>query len=137
MDSQQRITLKHMELCSILCGSLDERGVWGRTDPCICMVEFLRCSPEIITSLLIGYIPIQNKKLKKLKKKKRKKEQSSSLKAIAVFKTRVSYWERYCPALGGRGRCGAGRGRPKNEQKKEKGFKCKTEVFIKNIKENV
>ena len=57
-----------MELCP---GSLDERGVWGRTDPCICMVEFLQCSPEIITSLLIGYIPIQNKKLKKLKKRKK------------------------------------------------------------------
>ena len=54
-----------MELCSTLCGSLDERGVWGRMDTCVCMAEFLQCSPEIITTLLIGYIPIHNKKLKK------------------------------------------------------------------------
>ena len=29
------------------------------------MAESLPCSPETITRLLIGYIPIQNKKLKK------------------------------------------------------------------------
>ena len=33
----------------------------------ICMAESLCCSPEIITTLLINYIPIQNKKLKQLK----------------------------------------------------------------------
>ena len=32
---------------------------------CICMAESLRCSPETITALLTGYIPIPNKKLKK------------------------------------------------------------------------
>ena len=53
-----------MDLCSILCGSLDGRGVWGRMDICICMAESLCCLPEIIT-LLIGYTPIQNKKFKK------------------------------------------------------------------------
>ena len=37
------------------------------------MVESLCCSPEKITALLIGYTPIQNKKLKK--KRKRKKSQ--------------------------------------------------------------
>ena len=54
-----------MELCSMLCGSLDRRGVWGRTDTCICMAEFLQYPTETITTLLIGYITIQNKKLKK------------------------------------------------------------------------
>ena len=34
-------------------------------DTCVCMAASLRCSPETITTLLIGYIPIQNKKLKK------------------------------------------------------------------------
>ena len=53
-----------MELCSMLCGSLNERGVWGRMDTCICMAESLHHSPETITALLIGYTPIQN--LKKL-----------------------------------------------------------------------
>ena len=31
------------------------------------MVESLCCSPETITTLLIGYTPIQNKKLKKIR----------------------------------------------------------------------
>jgi len=31
-------------------------------DTYICMPESLRCSPETITTLLIGYTPIQNKK---------------------------------------------------------------------------
>ena len=58
-----------MDLCSILCGSLDGRGVWGRMDIGICMAESLSCSPETITTLLIGYTPIQNKKFKRKKKK--------------------------------------------------------------------
>ena len=44
--------------------SLDGRGVWGRIDTCICVAESLCCSPETTTTLLIGYIPIQNKKFK-------------------------------------------------------------------------
>ena len=40
-------------------------GAWIRVmDTCICMVKSLHCSPETIT-LLIGYTPIQNKKVKK------------------------------------------------------------------------
>ena len=48
----------------MLCGSLVGRGVQGRTDACICMAESLGCSPETITTLLVGYAPIQNKELK-------------------------------------------------------------------------
>jgi len=51
----------------VLYGSLDRRGVWGRIDTCICMAESLPCSLETITTLLIGYTSIQNKKI--LKKK--------------------------------------------------------------------
>ena len=40
----------------MLCGSLDGGGHWRRMDTCICVAE------------LIGYTPIQNKKLKKKKK---------------------------------------------------------------------
>jgi len=54
-----------MELCSMLCGSLDGRGVWGRMDTRICMAKSLHGSPETTTKLLIGNTPIQNKKLKK------------------------------------------------------------------------
>ena len=49
----------------MLRGRLDGRGVWGRMDTCICMTESLHCPP--ITTLLIGYTPIKNKKLKKKK----------------------------------------------------------------------
>ena len=44
----------------MLCGSLDGMGAWGRMDTCTCMVASPQCSPETITTLLIGYIPIQN-----------------------------------------------------------------------------
>ena len=54
MDNQQGPTLLHIELCSMLCGSLDGRGVWGKIDTCIYMAEFLHCSPETITTLLIS-----------------------------------------------------------------------------------
>ena len=51
---------------------LDQKGVWGRMDTCICMAESLRCSLETIT-LLISYTPVQNvfgvKKKLKLEKK--------------------------------------------------------------------
>jgi len=63
-----------MELCSMLCGSLDERGVWGRMDTCICMTKSLHCSPETITTLLIGYTPIQKEKFKKRRRRKRKED---------------------------------------------------------------
>ena len=56
-----------MELCSGLCGSLDGRGVWGRMDTCISTAESLDYSPQTITTLLIGYTSIQNKKLTKMK----------------------------------------------------------------------
>ena len=39
-------------------------GVWKRMDTCIYMAESLCCPPETITTLLIGYMLIQNKKLK-------------------------------------------------------------------------
>ena len=40
-------------------------GVWAKMDTRICMPESPQCSPEITTTLLISYTPIQNKKLKK------------------------------------------------------------------------
>ena len=39
MDNQQVPTVPHSELCSMLCGSLDGRGVWGEIDTCMCMAE--------------------------------------------------------------------------------------------------
>ena len=46
---------RYIELCSMLCSSLDGRGVYGRMDTCICMAEFLCCPPETIITLLIDY----------------------------------------------------------------------------------
>ena len=58
MDNQQGPTVSHRDLCSVLCASLDGRGVRGRMDTSICMTESLHCSRETITTLLIGYTPI-------------------------------------------------------------------------------
>ena len=44
-----------MGLCSVLCGSLDGKGGWGRMDTGRCMAESLNCSPETITTLFISY----------------------------------------------------------------------------------
>ena len=42
--------------CSLLCGSLDGRGIWRRMDTCICMAECLCYSPEPVTTLLMDYV---------------------------------------------------------------------------------
>ena len=48
----------------MLCGSIDEMGVWELMDTCVWMAESLHRSPEPVTILLICYTPTQNKKLK-------------------------------------------------------------------------
>ena len=59
-------TLYEGEPCSVLCGSLEGRGVWGRMDTCRCTeteTSLKTCSsPETITTALISYTPIQNKR---------------------------------------------------------------------------
>ena len=73
MDNQQGPNVQHRELCSMLWGSLDGKGVWGRMDTCICMTESLHFSLENITILLIGHTPIQHVLgVKKLKLKTKK-----------------------------------------------------------------
>ena len=39
MDNQQKSTVWHLELCSVLCASLGGRGVWGKMDTCMCMLS--------------------------------------------------------------------------------------------------
>ena len=41
-----------------LHGNWDGRGVQGRMGTCVCMAESLLCSPQTITTLLIGYSSI-------------------------------------------------------------------------------
>ena len=59
MDKPQVPTVEHRELCSMLCGSLNRRRVWGRLDTCVGMAESLYCSPETLTTLLISDNSIQ------------------------------------------------------------------------------
>ena len=44
------------ELCSIQCGSLDGRVIWGRMDTCICVAESLCCPLETITTLFFHWL---------------------------------------------------------------------------------
>ena len=48
----------------MLRGSLDGRGDWGEWILVCVMTESIFCPPETITTLLTGYTPIQNEKLK-------------------------------------------------------------------------
>ena len=54
MDNQKGPTAQHRKLWSMLCDSLDGRGVWERTDTCTYMAESLCCVPETITTLLMS-----------------------------------------------------------------------------------
>ena len=54
------LLLNYREFCSMLCGSLDGRGVWGRMDTCTCVPESRRSSPKTITALLIGGAVVKN-----------------------------------------------------------------------------
>jgi len=65
MDNQQGVTvyIAHGTLLSVMWQPGWE-GVWGSVHTSICRAESLHYSPETIT-LLIGYTPMQNKKLKK------------------------------------------------------------------------
>ena len=67
MDNQQGSTVQHRELSSMLCGILDERGIWERMDTYIFMAEIICCPSETTTNLSSGYTPIENKKVKKIK----------------------------------------------------------------------
>ena len=60
----------HSTWNSALCACLDGRVVWERIDAFICLAESHHCSPETTIILLIGYIPIQNKRFETWKKRK-------------------------------------------------------------------
>ena len=55
--------------CSILCGSLDGKGVWLRMDTCIGKAESLYYSPEIITTLFVNWIYPNTKQVHVYKKR--------------------------------------------------------------------
>ena len=47
LDHQQGPTGQHRGLCSAPRGGPDGRGVWGRTDACICLAGSLRGSLKL------------------------------------------------------------------------------------------
>ena len=69
----------------MLCGSSDGRGVWGRKDAYICMAEFLCCSPETTTALLIDFTPMQNNKFNNEKKRTKRKNKLNKQKITCVI----------------------------------------------------
>ena len=56
MGNQQRPTVYYVELCSVLCGSQDGSGAWGRMDAFICIDESLCCSSETVTTFFINQL---------------------------------------------------------------------------------
>ena len=56
----------------MLCTARMRAGFGGELDACMCTTDSLHSSPETTTTLSIGYIPRQNKKLKFEIKKKEK-----------------------------------------------------------------
>ena len=69
----------------MLRGSLDGSRVWGRMDTCVCMAESLHCSFETVTTLLISYTQVQNKKLKINKEMIRQKKSLSNALAFMIL----------------------------------------------------
>ena len=59
ITNKDLLTVDHRELCSMLGGSLDGKGVWGENGSCIRMAESLCCLPETITTLLISYVRVK------------------------------------------------------------------------------
>ena len=57
MDNQQGPTIQHKELCSVLCGRVDGRGVWGRVDTLYVWLSPFTVHSESTTVLLISYTP--------------------------------------------------------------------------------
>ena len=55
--------------CSMLCGSLDGKGVWERMDTCIGKAESLYYSPGIITTWFVNWIYPNTKKVHVYKKR--------------------------------------------------------------------
>ena len=55
MDNQQETTVQHTELFSMLCGSLDDRGVW-RMDNVYVWLSPLCYLPETIAKLLLAQV---------------------------------------------------------------------------------
>ena len=61
MDNQQGPPVQHMELCSMLGGSLDEGSLGENGYMYICVTESLCCSAETITTLFVNRLHLNTK----------------------------------------------------------------------------
>ena len=77
-------TVQHVGLYSVLGASLGGRGVWGRMDACICTAQYLHCSPETTTTLLIPLLQFKTRSLKFEKKMLSWKCKDSSVSEMTV-----------------------------------------------------
>ena len=65
MDKQPGPTVWHRGLCSVSCGSLDGRGVWGRVDTYVCVTVSLLCTWNYHSAVNWLYSSIKQKVEKK------------------------------------------------------------------------
>ena len=65
VENQQGPAGQLRELCAMSCGSLDGRGVWGRMDTCVSMVECLCCPPKVSQRCKLA-MPQNNRKFLKV-----------------------------------------------------------------------
>jgi len=64
MDNQQGPTVQHRELCSVLCGGLDMRGLGAEWIRVYVWLSPFAFPPETITTLYVNcYTSIQNKSI--------------------------------------------------------------------------
>ena len=81
---------------TLLCGSLDGKGVWGRMDTSVCMAESLCCPPE--TNNIVNQLATPQYKIKSKKKKKKRTWTHNSwcynlwLREDSLHKRKVSLW---------------------------------------------
>ena len=68
-----------MDFCSVLCGSLDRRGVCGRMATYLSTAGSFHCLPETVTTLFVNllYPNTKQKVLKKAKSRGESYKQSS------------------------------------------------------------
>lgn len=79
IDHKVCLHIKYIKKLVIRMCNLDGRvGLWENGYLYIWMAESMGCKPETITTLVIGYIPIQNKKLNNVHRKQAGRINSSS-----------------------------------------------------------
>ena len=117
------LTIQHMKLCSMLCGSLNGKGVWGRMDICVFMAESLCYSPETITTLFIKQLYPNKKLLSFLKSEDEAKTFPCKEKPRKFITTKLAPWKTLKEVLQGENE-----GTPHSNKKLYEEIKISTKV---------